>query len=183
MILVDVYRKHATTLVCGRKKNSWSAQVGANRRKSVQVGASRRKSAQVVASRRKSAQVGHFQCLPFFLIHRCSDSLSRLLGVLWCGFFIFSSVSDVIKIFLNQLKVRTFDFSDQLTDRNSFSASRCVLSAPRLHLILWILSCWMMWTLRWSCLWIEDFITKKHFTHTEKRKILSGKLKNLGWDQ
>jgi hypothetical protein len=60
MIWVDissaVYPKHATTLVCGRKKNSWSAQVGAGRRKSAQVG----------ASRRKSAQVGHFQCLPFW---------------------------------------------------------------------------------------------------------------------
>jgi hypothetical protein len=66
----DVYRKHATTLVCGIKKNSWSAQIGVSRRKSsqvlasprksAQVGGSRRKLAQVGVSRRKSAQFGHF---------------------------------------------------------------------------------------------------------------------------
>jgi hypothetical protein len=75
MILVDVYRKHATTLVCGRKKKFL---VGASRRKSAQVGASRRKSSQVGASRRKSAQIGASR--PFSVPPFCSySSLQRFV--------------------------------------------------------------------------------------------------------
>ena len=67
MILVDK-SSDVTSVMCientqqlwsvAEKKNSWSAQVGASRRRSAQVGAGRRKSAQVGAGRRKSAQVG-----------------------------------------------------------------------------------------------------------------------------